>query len=106
MTTKSNISTTQTLKVGSTTVTAATITALPVMGVHALHDCASPGQISLSNCVWPSDYVNGKGMKTEPSATTTQLANSMVGVSVVNGLTINMREADTGGSGNVSVTFT
>jgi hypothetical protein len=103
---KSNISTTQTLKVGATTITAATITALPVMGVHGLHDCTSTGAISLMNCVWPSAYAGGSGMKTEPNATTTALANSMVGVSVTNGLTINMREADTGGTGNISVTFT
>lgn len=97
-TTKSNISTSQTLKVGATTITAHTITAVPVTGVHGFHDCTDPSQIALANCVWPTDYVNGAGHK---SVDPTNLAQSAVGVTVAKGLTINMRDQ----SGNVSVTF-
>jgi hypothetical protein len=105
-TTVDNISKSQTLKVGATTVTAYTMTTLPLSGVHSLHDCTDPGYMGLYNCVWPSDYENGSGLKMEPTATTAALAASVVGVSVTNGLTINMRDGGVGNSGNVSVTFT
>jgi hypothetical protein len=104
-TTVNSISVSQNLKVGATTVTAHTITSLPLSGVHSLHDCTTTGQMSLLNCVWPTSYTSGAGLKEVNNSTTAALAASMVGVSVVNGLTINMRDGGAGNSGNVSVTF-
>jgi hypothetical protein len=44
-------------------------------------------------------------MKTEATATTTAFAQSMVGISVTSGPTIDMRDNGQGSSGSVSVTF-
>jgi hypothetical protein len=102
-TTVNNISKSQTLKVGATTITAQTITGLPVTGVHGFHDCSDPSQISVLNAVWPTTYKGGSGLKNND---VTNLANSAVSISVVNGLTINMHDNGAGNNGNVSVTFT
>jgi len=70
-----------TIVTGTATITSFSHTVTPTTVPASVHDCASPGDAELSNCIWPSDYVTPGGFKYGGPATPVGLV-CKVGVTV------------------------